>query len=298
MNWLVIYESIAASSFRVREVCFDTLTKVASFDNLFELLVEILGHTEDKACDLRRAGIEDGMIRNFDILRILSPHSLIDENVEMMWMCANIFWLAIKYSPSIIMNWAKNLKSKRTRLVLEDWSVKYYTPLIIQDQLNELQDWIKREQANNDELMISVKPLKHGDVYVRKDVGDGYFMCFTIHIPKTYPFERMSLVDTQRVVLTEKVWNAVMMAVLGNIMLNNGTIVEGIELFRRNITAQMKGMEECSICYSYVSSDKKMADRKCAQCKHPFHGKCLFQWFSTSNQNTCPLCRNAWSLAR
>jgi E3 ubiquitin-protein ligase DOA10 len=33
-------------------------------------------------------------------------------------------------------------------------------------------------------------------------------------------------------------------------------------------------------------------NKRCATCKNTFHSVCLFRWFKSSNQSTCPLCRN------
>ena len=37
-----------------------------------------------------------------------------------------------------------------------------------------------------------------------------------------------------------------------------------------------------------------LPDKRCRTCKHAFHSACLFRWFSSSQQSTCPLCRNIW----
>lgn len=62
--------------------------------------------------------------------------------------------------------------------------------------------------------------------------------------------------------------------------------------FRRNVVGAMKGQSECAICYSIISTDKRMPDKRCQTCKNLFHRTCLYKWFQSSNQNTCPLCRN------
>ena len=35
-------------------------------------------------------------------------------------------------------------------------------------------------------------------------------------------------------------------------------------------------------------------EKKCRTCGHSFHASCLYRWFTTSQQSTCPLCRNLW----
>jgi E3 ubiquitin-protein ligase DOA10 len=75
----------------------------------------------------------------------------------------------------------------------------------------------------------------------------------------------------------------------------NGSITDGLTSFRRNVTGAMKGQSECAICYSIISGDRQLPQKRCPTCKHMFHASCLFKWFKTSNASTCPLCRNAFN---
>ena len=75
-------------------------------------------------------------------------------------------------------------------------------------------------------------------------------------------------------------------------MQQGGSIIDGLTTFRRNAIGAMKGQTECAICYSIVGSDKRLPDKRCGTCRNQFHRTCLYKWFQSSNQNTCPLCRN------
>ncbi len=76
------------------------------------------------------------------------------------------------------------------------------------------------------------------------------------------------------------------MTTQGVVTFTNGSIVDGLAAFRRNVVGALKGQTECAICYSIVSSDKRMPDKKCGTCKNLFHRTCPYRWFQTSNQNT------------
>jgi hypothetical protein len=83
-----------------------------------------------------------------------------------------------------------------------------------------------------------------------------------------------------------------------------------IGIWKRNIDRRFEGVEECPICYLVVHATykslpklvrhrlgrKEEADCDCAQacatCKKKFHSACLYKWFNTSHQNTCPMCRS------
>src|SRR5262249_47784086 len=90
----------------------------------------------------------------------------------------------------------------------------------------------------------------------------------------TIPFSRLSML-LPGLPLTFRPWQ-------------NGNIIDGLSVFRRNIIGALKGQSECAICFSLVSTDKKMPDKRCQTCKHLFHKSCLYKWFNTSSQNSCP----------
>jgi E3 ubiquitin-protein ligase listerin len=73
----------------------------------------------------------------------------------------------------------------------------------------------------------------------------------------------------------------------------NGSIWDGLSLWKRNLDRKFEGVEECYVCYSVIHQDTCQLPRlSCRTCKKKFHAPCLYRWFSTSNKSTCPICRN------
>uniref|UniRef100_A0A182QYR1 E3 ubiquitin-protein ligase listerin n=1 Tax=Anopheles farauti TaxID=69004 RepID=A0A182QYR1_9DIPT len=73
----------------------------------------------------------------------------------------------------------------------------------------------------------------------------------------------------------------------------NGSIYDGLSLWKRNLDRKFEGVEECYVCYSVIHQDTcQLPKLSCKTCKKKFHGPCLYRWFSTSNKSTCPICRN------
>uniref|UniRef100_A0A2M4A8L3 E3 ubiquitin-protein ligase listerin n=1 Tax=Anopheles triannulatus TaxID=58253 RepID=A0A2M4A8L3_9DIPT len=73
----------------------------------------------------------------------------------------------------------------------------------------------------------------------------------------------------------------------------NGSIWDGLSLWKRNLDRKFEGVEECYVCYSVIHQDTcQLPKLSCKTCKKKFHGPCLYRWFSTSNKSTCPICRN------
>ncbi|VDN22539.1 unnamed protein product [Dibothriocephalus latus] len=75
--------------------------------------------------------------------------------------------------------------------------------------------------------------------------------------------------------------------------IQNGSILEGIGLWLRNLKKKFDGVEECAICYSVISDRNFTFPRmQCRVCKKRFHHDCMYRFFQTSRNPTCPLCRS------
>uniref|UniRef100_A0A182YKS9 E3 ubiquitin-protein ligase listerin n=1 Tax=Anopheles stephensi TaxID=30069 RepID=A0A182YKS9_ANOST len=73
----------------------------------------------------------------------------------------------------------------------------------------------------------------------------------------------------------------------------NGSINDGLSLWKRNLDRKFEGVEECYVCYSVIHQDTcQLPKLSCKTCRKKFHGPCLYRWFSTSNKSTCPICRH------
>ena len=73
----------------------------------------------------------------------------------------------------------------------------------------------------------------------------------------------------------------------------NGSVVDALSAWKRNVDKRFEGVEECYICFFILhGSTYQMPKVACPTCKKKFHSACLYKWFSTSQNSTCPLCRN------
>lgn len=56
----------------------------------------------------------------------------------------------------------------------------------------------------------------------------------------------------------------------------NGSIWDGIVLWKRNLDRKFEGVEECYVCYSVIHQDTcQLPKLSCKTCKKKFHGTCL-----------------------
>ena len=284
-----MFDAFAASSFNVRGDFAENLKTDGCITPLLDFTFDVLGHSAAHALNLDKAGIDPSQIRNYDI-------KLADAEMEeksMQLLLVHLYYLTLKYIPGLFRNWYIDCRSKQTRIAVEAWTTKYFSPLIVDDVLEEVQAWADGQEpppADEQELVVRVsRPAREVTAGYEVDESQA---AIVIKVPQSYPIDSITVAGLNRVAVTERKWQSWIMTTQGVITFSNGNIIDGLQVFRRNIVGALKGQGECAICYSIISADKRMPDKRCTTCKNLFHRTCLYKWFQSSNQNTCPLCRN------
>lgn len=166
---------------------------------------------------------------------------------------------------------------------------------MIADALQGVSEWDSTQDSHEERaLTVKISP-KTGEIIASILVDEeSPPVAISIFLPPAYPLQPAMVVGRSRVLVDEKKWKSWLLTIQGVIMFANGNLVDGLLAFRRNVQGALKGQNECAICYSVISTDMQTPNKRCATCKNTFHSVCLFRWFKSSNQSTCPLCRNSF----
>jgi hypothetical protein len=289
LSWKLVFDTFASSSFKVRTDLTENLKTEKSALPLLDFMFDVLGHSAAHALNLDKENLAPQQIRDYDI-KLADTES---GEKSMQWLLVHLYYLTLKYTPGLFRSWYIDCRSKQTRIAVESWTTKFFSPLIITDTLDEVQTWADtQEPPAGDEKELVVKVSRTG-----KEVTAGYEVdeaqaAIVIKVPSSYPIEGVTVSSLNRVAVTERKWQSWIMTTQGVITFSNGNIIDGLQVFKRNIVGALKGQSECAICYSIISADKRMPDKRCGTCNNLFHRTCLYKWFQSSSQNTCPLCRN------
>uniref|UniRef100_A0A0K0DVZ3 E3 ubiquitin-protein ligase listerin n=1 Tax=Strongyloides stercoralis TaxID=6248 RepID=A0A0K0DVZ3_STRER len=197
-----------------------------------------------------------------------------------------VFYQTLKTIPVFIRQWI-NLLPNSTKGSIKDYIVKYFSPSIIDEELNNSSTW---KEKSGSRLSIKVyKVIKTIEAFYEIEPGSG--MNLRIILQDDYPLS-LPIVETDKSVVAKKINNKWLMQVSTYISHQNGLIISGLQQWKRNFDKHLEGIENCSICIMIVNSVNNQLPRvKCKQCKHKFHAQCLYKWFDTSNNSSCPLCR-------
>ncbi|QSZ33137.1 hypothetical protein DSL72_002723 [Monilinia vaccinii-corymbosi] len=295
LSWHLVYDSFRNASWKVRKDYCNHLQSENCIGPFLKFLFDVLGHSDGRPLNLEKARFDESYIRSYDTT--LADAEPNERNLQ--WLLIHLYHLCLKHTGDLAKTWFSDCQSKQTRQAVEPWTEKYFTPILISDKLDEIEEWAaskEAKEAGEKELEIKVSKGTRS-VFASYEVDETSIQ-IAIRFPCNYPFYNVKVEGLNRVAVPEKKWRSWLLIVQGAITFSNGSLIDGLTTFRRNVEGSLKGHTECAICYSIISSDKKTPDKRCGTCKNLFHGNCLFKWFASSNQSTCPLCRCAFNYGR
>jgi E3 ubiquitin-protein ligase listerin len=152
---------------------------------------------------------------------------------------------------------------------------------------------VQGEEIEGGQLTVKISPSA-AEVLASYTI-DTQTLEVSITLSPTYPLSPPNVTGIKRVGMSEKQYLSIIRATKSTIALHGGSLVDGLSLFEKNLNAHFSGVGECTICYSILSlQDGSLPGKKCGVCKNGFHAGCLFKWFKSTNQSSCPLCRTSW----
>lgn len=291
LSWKLIFDAYQGAAHKLREDYTEQLKTLGAINPLMEFTVDVLGHSAAHAINLDKVGFTAEDIQDYDVK---VGDSLPDEK-NMQWLLVHLFYLSLKYVPGLFKTWFIDCRSRQTKNAVEPWTARWFSPILIRDVMEEVETWSKAQVADPDEhefvIKVNQKAREITAAYPIDDGDEEQSASLLLQISPNFPIGNVNVVGLNRVACNERTWQSWVRTTQGIIIISNGSIVEGLGAFRRNVVGALKGNVECAICYSYISVDKRMPDKRCGTCKNLFHRDCLYKWLESANQNTCPLCR-------
>ncbi|CUM68618.1 uncharacterized protein PRCAT00006345001 [Priceomyces carsonii] len=212
---------------------------------------------------------------------------------ESNFLLVHLYYLSFEFLGSCVQEWYKGIRDLQLKQRVEKFSIKYVSPIIITKLLEDVATSKEKLLGKDENLKLKINPISNEvrSVYVI----DEQTMEMVIKIPSSYPLLSVTVEGPLRLGVKENQWKAWLLASQKIISLTNGSIMEAIELFNRNVNYHFSGFEECAICYSILHQDHSLPSKTCPTCQNKFHAACLYKWFKSSGSSTCPLCRSEFN---
>ncbi|KAH7118758.1 RING zinc finger protein-like protein [Dendryphion nanum] len=281
LSWILVFDHLEHASFKVKTDYVDHIKEGEYLPGLLNFMFDFLGHAQNKPVDVSR----------FEITEYKPDQEPPKRDTQ--WLLTHLYFLCLLHLPSLTKSWYIDCKSRPIVVTLEPWTEKYISPPVISAALASVSTWSSTEIDPNSPFSIRISPKAYE--ITASYLVDDQTMSMRLKLPKSFPLTSASIEGLNRVAVNEQKWQSWLRTSLGAITIFNGSLIDALTTFKRNVDGAMKGQSECAICYSVVGSDRKLPDKRCGTCKNLFHGSCLFKWFKTSGNSSCPLCRNPFN---
>ncbi len=152
-------------------------------------------------------------------------------------------------------------------MAVANMTARHFSPVLISAELKHVKDPEAEAELSGENWSIKVSNATH-EVSAAFTV-DEESMEIAIKLPADYPLHSVEVKDVKRLGVEEKRWRGWLLAVqqvvtsqvsrrartglyLTHLVSQNGRIVDGLGIFKRNVTNHFENQTECAICYSYV----------------------------------------------
>ena len=215
LSWHLVYDSYTTASYKVRNDYTDVLKSENYIGPLLEFMFDALGHSAADPLNLEKASLDGSKLRNYDISQATDSET---RERDMQWLLVNLYYLCLKFTPNLLKAWWVDCKSRQTCIAVEGWTEKYFSPLIIEDTMDEVMKWSQeQESTGDDEKELIIKGSKQSrEVFAGYEVDD-MMMQIVIRLPPNYPLEGVKVAGINRVAASEKKWTSWLMITQGAI---------------------------------------------------------------------------------
>ncbi|KAK9466325.1 hypothetical protein V1512DRAFT_226858 [Lipomyces arxii] len=283
--WVLIFEHFDNAPFALKTRYVESLKNGDFIDGMLRSVTDVLG-LAGKAVDVKPGFAVFDTETAYD--------SVVDEARALGTF---VFYRSLRHVPSLVRRWWSEIRNRQLSLGFESFVQKHFSPVLIDAEFKSVQTRLAEDELAEDENMVVKVTRASREVSAIYTVDD-QALEMTIRAPGSYPLHDVTVDGVKRVGVKENQWRAWLLASQAVIVAQNGSIVDAVALFRRNVSLHFEGVTECAICYSILHQDRSLPNKKCQTCKHKFHAGCLYKWFQSSNSSTCPLCRQPFTFGR
>lgn len=194
--------------------------------------------------------------------------------------------------PVACRSWYTNISTRRQQLFLQNFIKSTVGRLLIESEFSTLES--ENESGLTDNFHVSLIKARN-QIIASLEVEDAHSVDLMVSFPSEYPLKPANAALTKYVGINEakaRKWNLSITAFLMN---RNGSVGEVIQTWKKNVTKEFEGHEDCLICFSVIQpATGQLPKLACKTCTQKFHGTCLYKWFKSSSKSNCPHCQSPW----
>lgn len=178
----------------------------------------------------------------------------------------------MKTLPALVRKWWNNGHS-RQKIFIDKLITNYMSVSIVKEELQEI-------TSNNKDDTMSIVVHNSTREIIATYTLDEVSMELILTMPINYPLNGVKVEHLKQIGGKSSVRNFGMQLTK---FLNhlNGSILDGLKLWKQNLDKKFQGVEECFICYTIIHQGTcALPKLSCRTCRKKFHGPCLVSLFS------------------
>ncbi|ALC44763.1 l-3-76BDr [Drosophila busckii] len=226
-------------------------------------------------------------IHSNGVYKELSWSQLKDPQLPLERYACHLYTEVLRKLPAVVRKWWNTCQSRQKNFV-DNLTTNYVSALICTEELKAIAS--RKEKHENMQVTVHTSTREVLAVYSIDEAR----MELVITLASNYPLGAVKVECGKQIGGRANSRNVGMQLTIF-LTHQNGTIYDGLTLWKNNLDKKFEGVEECYVCYTVIHQDTcQLPKLTCKTCKKKFHGPCLYKWFTTSSKSTCPICRNVF----
>ncbi|OXB79770.1 UNVERIFIED_CONTAM: hypothetical protein H355_013755, partial [Colinus virginianus] len=184
-------------------------------------------------------------------------------------LACSVYHITLKDLPAMVRLWWNSCE-KRVFNVVDKFTSKYVSSVLSSQEISSVQS---STQLFNG---MTVKARSAAREVIATYSVDDIFIELIIQLPSNYPLGSITVESGKRVGVAVQQWRNWMLQLSTYLTHQNGSIMEGLSLWKNNVDKRFEGIEDCMICFSVIhGSNYSLPKKACRTCKKKFHSACL-----------------------
>ncbi|XP_066226501.1 E3 ubiquitin-protein ligase listerin isoform X2 [Saccopteryx leptura] len=287
LTWKLILTFFKAAASQLRALYSMYLRKTKSLNKLLYHLFRLM--PENPTCAETASELANKEPKTFFTEALqLSIRETTALPYHIPHLACSVYHMTLKDLPAMVRLWW-NSSEKRVFNIVDRFTSKYVSSVLSFQEISSVQTSTQlfngmtvKARATTREVMAT---------YSIEDI----VIELIIQLPSNYPLGSITVESGRRVGVAVQQWRNWMLQLSTYLTHQNGSIMEGLALWKNNVDKRFEGVEDCMICFSVIHGfNYSLPKKACRTCKKKFHSACLYKWFTSSNKSTCPLCRETF----
>eukprot|EP00736_Rhodelphis_marinus_P002009 Rmarinus@m.24436 len=206
-------------------------------------------------------------------------------------LAVSLFRMSLLYFPALSREWYTQLKRGSSALV-ESFTTKAVTPAVLYKEFSAVR--LAKDDLPSLEVRTMLSSREVGAVYVEDETT----IEIVIRLSAAHPLLAAEVETTRRTGIPESRWRKMLLQMTVGLSRGDGRIVDALKSWKSSMDRMFEGVEPCPVCYCVLHvTTLQLPKMPCRTCRYKYHSACLYKWFQTSRNSTCPTCKQPWHLA-